>query len=322
VAVEGISEAHAIYAYHSEAIWNIYLDIEEWKSYYRGAMSNQVKSSTCLVLFVLYGVSLTTLALNSYALLAVLFSFYVIVVGYTTMLWLKEDERAIDADIFSFYRDSPLARMGVTVAEYVHTFTAPTDVHQQCVERISRACTTKRALSPLKDRQLKDIDPSFDPPPRKLFYQAVSSANACGTRIVVLVHSSRNVDLQIIQWWIMVRGRSSADKRMQLLGIAPLAFPFFLLGRLQHRLDLTQFVREIPNNFFNLTEVVTDAIGVHGIVLDAVVETLEEHHIDTSDLKQHRGQTLNVSVSGGKVKIGKIAQFFSKNQSSDARVTT
>ena len=70
------------------------------------------------------------------------------------------------------------------------------------------------------------------------------------------------------------------------------------------------YVRTMYIAFYNSLDVTTEARALHNLVFDAVVDTLDKHGVDISDLKQQRAQVMNISISGGRARFGNIVQAF------------
>jgi len=96
---------------------------------------------------------------------------------------------------------------------------------------------------------------------------------------------------------------------MVLLATAPIAMPFWVMARLKQELDLASSARTVYDAFYNSLDVVTDARSLHTLVFDALVDTLDKHGIDISDLKLQRAQVMNITISGGgRARFGNIIQ--------------
>ena len=52
----------------------------------------------------------------------------------------------------------------------------------------------------------------------------------------------------------------------------------------------------------------TDARSMHTLVFNALVDTLDKHGVDISDLKLQRAQVMNISISGGRTRFGNVVQ--------------
>ena len=72
--------------------------------------------------------------------------------------------------------------------------------------------------------------------------------------------------------------------------------------------DVLNRVRTVVASFYNDIDIVTSLRSIHETVFDTLVEVLDRHEIDTSNLKVQHAQIMNISVSGGKVQFGTIVQ--------------
>jgi len=105
-----------------------------------------------------------------------------------------------------------------------------------------------------------------------------------------------------------MRGFVDRNKKVSLLARAPIALPFWIWSYFKQELDIASSVRTAYDAFYNSLDIVTDARSMHTLVFNALVDTLDKHGVDISDLKLQRAQVMNISISGGRTRFGNVVQ--------------
>lgn len=270
-------------------------------------MKNKLKLQTVVVIAAIY---LFVLAAAAGAgggpfVLLVVYSLVAIAGGNAL---LASDLAIIQEDKQTFRRVKPLRGLGASFVDFQHVFFHTEDLLSAILDEINKRIGKQGLVPMLQKKAYTDTDKNLTVPETREFFVTSSKVNSRGTEVALAVLLRKQSDAQSIQWWVLMRGFVDRNKKVSLLASAPLAFPFWILARLKQELDLASSVRTVYDAFYNWTDVVTDSRALHTLVFDSLVDTLDKHGVDISDLKLQRAQVMNINISGGRTRFGNVIQ--------------
>jgi hypothetical protein len=212
------------------------------------------------------------------------------------------------ADTASFRKNFPLNPFGEIVASFHHVFHAEDAILDEVQTRVQDAISERTALPHPEEIRLKDVDPALGSPEERSFRKATGPENRRNSAISLVFNTNRKARMQSFTWWVLASGYVDRSKLSKFIAYAPVRLPFWIIPYLHHTFDLMSRVRTIHEGFYNELDIVTEARGVHETVFDTMVEVLDGHGIDISDLKAQRSQIMNIDIRGGRTQIGQIIQ--------------
>lgn len=211
-------------------------------------------------------------------------------------------------DANAFRRKFPLNPLGQLVAQFQHVFYCPEDLTRELHQSIGREIATRADLPVLSSFQVRDADRNLRQPDTREFWKTVGPENERNSAVALVLHYNRCGKMQGINWWVLVSGFVDRNKLFVFLAAAPLTLPFWIVPYLRHDYDLVSKLRTVYDSFYNDLDVLTAAKAVHETVFDTLVNVLDSHGIDISDLKAQRAQVMNITIRGGRTQIGQIIQ--------------
>jgi hypothetical protein len=271
------------------------------------SMKNRVKLRTVLIIVVLYLFILISLSEvgRGFFIVIVLYSIAAIAGGYAL---LASDIALTSQDALVFRRMMPLRILGNYLVDFQHVFYHDEDLLPAILEEIDARIAKQGFLPKLQKKSFTDTDKNLFSPETREFFVSSSEANLRGTEVALAIQLRNHAEAQSIQWWVLMRGFIDRNKKVALLALAPIGLPFWLWAYLKQKLDLVSRVRTVYDAFYNSVDFVTDARALHTLVFDALVETLDKHGVDISDLKLQRAQVMNINITGGRTTFGNIVQ--------------
>jgi hypothetical protein len=233
---------------------------------------------------------------------------YVIAAIITSNSLLQKDLRKTESGALRFRRFQPLTPFGRVLLEFQHVFNHDDTLEHPITAKLTTAFARychEIELRPIditdRDRRLRETD-------TRRFLIAQLHQNRRGTELTLAVHFQAVGGAQSVQWWILGEGTPDINRRIMLLASSPVRLPFWIYKKLRGDYDLATYVQVLYDSFYNWADILTVAKSSHALVLDSLCEVLEEHGLDTSELKAQRAQVMNISVSGGKVRFGNVVQ--------------
>jgi hypothetical protein len=270
-------------------------------------MKNQMKIRTWIIIIAVY--LYIILVASSFGIGVLMFLIlYVAVAIVVANALLTDDLESVERDSQRFRKVKPLRGLGSSLVDFQHVFYSKQDVLAEIMDEINARMERLNLLPMLQKREFTDVDKDLDASESREFYVASSEPNRRGTEVALALHFRKRAEAQSVQWWVLMRGFVDRNKKLFLMAIAPIALPFWIISRLKQELDLASSSRTVYDAFYNSLDVVTDARSLHTLVFDTLVDILEKHDIDVSDLKLQRAQVMNVSISGGRARFGNIVQ--------------
>jgi hypothetical protein len=163
-------------------------------------------------------------------------------------------------------------------------------------------------VSTLEPITLTDVDKDLKAAENREFFKAGFGQTRRGTTITLLLSFSAIGKVQSIRWWVLAGGYVDRNKKFNFIAYAPITLWFRIVPYLRREYDLASRLRTVYAASYNDMDVMTLVRCLHDTVFSAMVDELERHDIDTSDIKAQRMQVMNLSISGGRVNMGNVVQ--------------
>lgn len=268
---------------------------------------NGIGLLTALTFFLIYGFIGIVLWTEEPELFYVVF-------GYFAAAWLiawillNRERRLLSGNAQKFRRWFPFLAYGREFGDFEHIFFHQSDLSRDVVSHLNHIFGSTLGGAGLEPVDLVDCDRSLRGNETRTFQIAEITTTLRGTRVSLALRSEAWGQLQAVRWWLILGGYEDRAKMFRFIALAPVTIPFLLVPYMFGRVNIIDRVRTIYGSAYNDMDILTLVRGGHQTVFDALVEVLEKNGIDTSDLKAQRAQVMNISISGGKVKMGNIVQ--------------
>lgn len=283
-------------------------------------MKNRISIRTVIVILLMYLLAASWVAVLGPGVFVSLLLYSIAAILASVWL-LRKDLREDDKSV-RFKRFYPFKRLGSQYHEFEYVFFSDQNLLPQIFKEINEALSKIDFKAPLENRECTDHDKRLLKPESRRFLYTHSELNTYGTQTFLVLWLNSVGHGHSVRWWVLVRGKPDLNSKFVVLAWAPLALPFWLYQKMKGSLDLASKVRSVYVSFYNSMDLVTGIRMLNKLVFDSMIKVLEEHHIDTSDIKQQRSQVLSINVSGGKAVFGNIVQAFRKasvNQAGSAK---
>lgn len=273
-------------------------------------MKNRIRLGTVAAAAAIYAfVALTLLGMASEspgsAFLVLAYIAGCLAAAYS--LYIHASQRLL-GDGNAFRRKFPLNPLGQLVAQFQHVFYCPEDLTRELHQAIGREVATRADLPVLTSFHIRDVDRNLHQPDTREFWKTAGPQNERSSAVALALHYNRFGKMQGVSWWVLVSGFVDRNKLFAFLAAAPVTLPFWIVPYLRHDFDLVSKLRTVYDSFYNDLDVLTAAKAVHETVFDTLVNVLDAHGIDISDLKAQRAQVMNITIRGGRTQIGQIIQ--------------
>jgi len=197
---------------------------------------------------------------------------------------------------------------GTSFGDFQHLFYYQDDLRSEMLAAISRELEIRTLVSALEPVTLTDVDNDLKAEETREFFKADFGRTRRGTNVTLLLSLSSIGKVQSIRWWVLAGGYVDLDKKFNFIAYAPLTLWFWIVPYLRKNYDIASRVRTIYAAYYNDLDIITQVRCLHDTVFSAMVEELEKHGIDTSDIKAQRMQVMNLTISGGRVNMGNVVQ--------------
>jgi hypothetical protein len=233
---------------------------------------------------------------------------YVFAAVLTAWICYAQDGTSDAGDSIDFRRTDPMGRFGAAVVDFDHVFSHRLSLSVPIVDRIEGGLAKAGVFTDSKLRTLRDRDRALTEPDLREFRFYSGLVTARGTRITFALRQDQHGQGQGVRWWILVRGYDDPNKVLLYLATAPLTVPFWIVSYIRGEHRVRDTLVTTYSAFYNDLDLLFALRTAHGLALDALVDVLEEHGVDVSDLKARRAQALTINVRGGKTRFGNVIQ--------------
>lgn len=270
------------------------------KSQESGIVQNRLEARTVMTAIVIHVV----LAIMTVGL-SLVFS---IIIGFISKHIVDKEIAQLSANANQFKRFAPFARYGNAYGSYRHVYAHDKQLSNNLRDAIEQALVAKTPIEALRAVTICDIDKNLVQPESRDFYIADAGQTQRGTAFTVVINQSNFGDMQSIEWQVLAAGFIDDTKKFNFIVYSLFSFPFWYPAYMRKEHDILSGLRSIYSSTYNEMDSVTQIRCLHEAVFDAMIKELEKHGVDTSGLKAQKMETMNISISGGKVSMGNIVQ--------------
>lgn len=236
----------------------------------------------------------------------------ILIYAFMTMVLMKyfidAAERRKTMNVIEFSQIEAINALGTNLGSFHHIFYSHEPVLEAFQNDLTSALQNKLGCTVLKQIEFKDVDRELAQPETRVFFAAEAPRTLRRTGFVLLYSFSRSNEVQSIRWWVVVEGGRDINKVFWRYVSAPVIVPFVLLAYIRRQYEPLYGVSTIYSGFFNSIDILSKTRELHYVTFETLIETLDNFGIDTSDLKQQKGDILNINVSGGQTSFGSIVQ--------------
>jgi hypothetical protein len=284
--------------------------------------ANQVKKKIRPQSLLVVGFSYLFLLITAISMggFGVVLSLYVILSVFAGKMLLDKDIAISSQDDSRFKKTLPLKKHGISLADFEYLYFYSDDILAELRDEINDRIRNSSIFPELRPVYFTDCDRRLLEPERRDFYSSSASGTRHGTEIALVLYTQTQGDAQFVHWWVLARGFIDPDRVFSLLAYAPLLLPFWIFSSWRNELDLVSASRNIYDSFYAKLDYTSLARYLHFVAFEALVKVLDNHEIDTSDLKVQRAQVMNFNVSGGQARFGNVVQAF-KNATTTTKST-
>lgn len=262
---------------------------------------NRIKLSTVVSAIVIY---LILIGFTAGLILPIL-----AITGFVTHVLIKKEIEQISTPEVSFRKRFPFSRYGATHgSSFQHLYYHEQDILVQISRRVAEAMSDRLHGTRLMPVVMTDEDKDLSQKDPRAFEVADVGTTDRGTSISLIVQTGMTGKTQSLRWWVLLGGFIDRDKKLRFVLASPLTIWFWIIPYFKRDYPILDKVRTIYKSTYNDFDITTQTRAVNEIVFNVLVEVLEEHEIDTSDLKAQRQQAMNINISGGKVEMGNVVQ--------------
>ncbi|NUU35160.1 hypothetical protein [Pseudomonas sp. C2B4] len=198
--------------------------------------------------------------------------------------------------------------IGAPIGSFHHVFLSGENVLEMFQVVLNDSLSEKLGCSRLRDIVFQDIDDELKLPECRGFLISAAPESARRTKFSLVCSLTRNGDIQAVRWWVLIRGPIDPNKVFWRCAFSPFTISVRFFPYLRRLWNPSNGLTSIDNSFFNEIDILNRTREINFLAFEALVEVLESFGIDTSDLKQQKGNVLNINVSGGKTSFGSLVQ--------------
>jgi hypothetical protein len=233
---------------------------------------------------------------------------YIAICMFLGSVIVRGAERRRSAKSIEFSHTNPASTIGREWGSFIHAFCCEKTILGHYKEALAAALAGKLACPPAEVVAFKDLDRNLPQPETRTLLKATSPSTLRNTGFSLLCHFSKMQNVQAVRWWVLVSGVRDPNKVFWWYVLAPLAVPFVLWPYWKREFDPLDGLTTIDMGFFNANDVQARTRALHLVAFETLIETLNFFGVDTADLKDQRGNVLNINVSGGTSTFGNIVQ--------------
>jgi hypothetical protein len=284
--------------------------------------TNQVKQHIRPRTILFVGINYFLLLIVAIAMggLGVILLLYVVASIFIGKILLDKDIALSSQEDSRFKKTQPLKKHGVSLADFEYLYFFPENLFAELYKEINDRIDNNSIFPELRAVYFTDCDRRLMAHEKRDFYLSSAAGTRHGTEIALVLYTQSQGDAQFVHWWILARGFIDPDRVFNLLASSPITLPFWAVAYWRNELDLASASRNIYDSFFARLDYTSLARYLHFIAFESLVKILENHAIDTSDLKVKRAQVMNFNISGGQAKFGNVVQAF-KNATMSTETT-
>jgi hypothetical protein len=268
----------------------------------------QLHITNVVAAIAIYLVLVSMLIVAGGALPTILFLVYAAICVYAVNGFITGAQSRRSDNAVEFAQSGATNAIGVQFGSFHHVYASKEAVNEAYRSALNSALKTKLGCSEMREVTFKDLDDDLNSPESRTFELATAPASARKTEFSLLCHFTRSSDVQGVRWWMLVTGMRDPNKVFWIYVLAPLSVPLTLFPYMRRQYDPLSELMTIYPGFFNGIDVLNRTREMQFVAFETLVEVLDAHGIDTSDLKQQKATIFNINVSGGKASFGSVVQ--------------
>lgn len=222
--------------------------------------------------------------------------------------WVLSDAESRTSKEIEFSRSEAMDAFGEEWSSFHHVFSSNEPVIERFRTALSSTLKLKCDCPELKEIVFKDVDRALDFTESRTFLHTSAKETPRKTGFVFLCSFTKSANVQGVRWWILIRGDRDPNKLFWYYLFSPVSLPFSIRNYLKRRWDPINGLTTIQDGFFNSIDILSRTRELQFVAFETLVEVLDSFSIDTSDLKQQKGNILNINVSGGQTSFGSVVQ--------------
>lgn len=265
----------------------------------------QLKIENILAVVFIYLFILAVLA-GIHTMLLVFFLIYAAICMLIELSFIARSEERKSNNIIEFWRSGALDSIGIPYGSFHYVFCSNEAVIEAFRTALNSALRGKLGCPGLYDFFLKDQDIRFRETRTFLITKAPETARKSG--FILLCDFTRTIDIQTVRWWVLISGVRDPNKVLWRYAFAPLSTPFLILPYTRRERDPLSGLMTVYPGFFNGVDILNRTREFHFVAFETLIEVLNSFGVDTTDLKQQKGNILNINVSGGQTSFGSVVQ--------------
>lgn len=247
-----------------------------------------------------------------------IYIFYIFICPISTYFLLKKDMENIKNNIFSFDDTNPFEAIGSTVYNFHHVFhSEDKEIPDSLLNDIVNSAFNESPSTRISNIRITGCDKlinrtSFKFDSRK-FKLIESQKTMRGGQISLLAKVERFEKIYNVKWWTLFTGIIDSGSIKMLIVLSPITLPFWIRSRLEGTSNLVSKIRKIYKSSYETQDLVVMAVSINKLMIEALIENLEKHGIETTDIKEIKPNLVNINISGGKNYFDKISQNINSN---------
>lgn len=240
--------------------------------------------------------------------LSIIFVIYAIICMLIAKSFIKGAEGRKTNNTVEFSQSGAADSFGVQYGSFHHVFFSNEAVIEAFRAALNNALKEKLNCPDLHEVDFKDVDRDLNAPEIRSFLITTAAETTRKSGFSLLCNFTRTTNIQSIRWWMLVSGVRDLNKVFWRYVLAPLSAPFSILSYFRRQYDPLSGLMTIYPGFFNGIDILNRTREIHYVAFETLVEVLDSFGIDTTDLKQQKGNILNINVSGGQTSFGSVVQ--------------
>jgi hypothetical protein len=202
------------------------------------------------------------------------------------------------ANALEFSQIGALDALGESYGGFHHVYPSAEAVNEAFRSALGNALKGRLGCSEFRFVAFKDVDPDLEQPETRSFFVATAPQTVRGNGFTLLLSLARTGNVQSVRWWVLVGGQRDPDKLFRRYALAPLQVPFVAVPYLLRQYDPLAGLTTVHPGFFNGIDVMNRTREIQFVAFETLVEVLDAHGVDTTDLKPPRHRLLDIDVGG------------------------
>lgn len=236
---------------------------------------------------------------------------YVVLAIFISAMIFGHDRRML-RDALAFRRYYPFQTFGYILNEFPYTFAcADANVLREVIETMDRDLTLNLGWDSYQVMKLVDKDPRLTLEDARSFLGWRGGKTKRGGSIHLLARASQKGKICNLHWWLTAAGVIDAGRVRVFLAWSPFTLLFWIIPWLRGYYNVAAALRQPYTSFYEHLDIETSATSASRVCMDALINVLNKHGIDTSELKMqmntvvNNNQTINNS---GNLSLGNLFQ--------------